>query len=319
MMKVVIVGPGAMGCLLGSFLAKLYGASGGPDDKLWLLEKSGERAARLIQSGIEIDGVCGSWRSRIKVTASPAEIGRADLVIICVKAYHTRDAVTQARVLVDESTRVLTMQNGIGNIEIISELVGQDKVIGGITSHGATLLGHGRIRHAGKGETVIGRLDGKIPVELRQIRELFNKAGIQTRISRDIKGLLWSKLIVNVGINALSAVTRLNNGRLLEFETTRRVMREAVTEAIRIAKRKRIKLIYDDPLAKVETVCEATGENISSMLQDILNKKRTEIDFINGVIVRQAQELGVAVPVNSVLVDLVKTLEQNQERFLSQS
>ena len=129
------------------------------------------------------------------------------------------------------------------------------------------------------------------------------------RISKDIKALLWSKLIINAGINALTALTRLNNGKLTEFEGTRRIMREAVTEAIRIAKRKRIKLIYDDPLAKVEAVCEATAGNVSSMLQDVLRKKRTEIDFINGVIVRQAQELGIPVSVNAMLLDLVKTIE----------
>jgi 2-dehydropantoate 2-reductase len=146
-------------------------------------------------------------------------------------------------------------------------------------------------------------------VELRQIREIFNKVGLEARISRDIKGLLWSKLIINVGINALTAITRLNNGRLIEFEGTRRILREAVTEAIKIAKRKRIKLIYDDPLAKVEAVCEATATNVSSMLQDVLRRRRTEIDFINGVIVRQGQELGIPTPVNSVLLDLVKTIE----------
>jgi len=309
-MKIVIVGPGAMGCLLAGFLAKLYSSSGKPEDKLWLLEKDSERARKLSEQGILVEGISGNWQSRVKITADPKEIGRADLLIICVKSYHTRDAITQAKILVDENSRVLTLQNGLGNIEIISEVVGQDKVIGGVTSQGATLLEAGRIRHAGKGETIIGRLDGKIPVELRAIREIFNKAGLETRISRDIKGLLWSKLIINVGINALTAITRLNNGRLLEFETTRRIMREAVTEAIRVAKRKRIKFLYDDPLAKVEAVCEATADNISSMLQDILKKKRTEIDFINGVIVRQAQELGILVPVNSVLVDLVKTIEQ---------
>ena len=146
-------------------------------------------------------------------------------------------------------------------------------------------------------------------MQMRSIREIFNKVGFATRISRDIKGLLWSKLIINVGINALTAITRLNNGRLVEFEGTRKVLRDAVTEAVRIAKRKRIKLIYDDPLAKVEAVCEATSGNISSMLQDVLRKKRTEIDFINGVIVRQAQELGIPTPVNSALVALVKTIE----------
>jgi 2-dehydropantoate 2-reductase len=203
----------------------------------------------------------------------------------------------------------LTLQNGIGNIEIIGEVAGSEKVIGGVTNLGATLLDIGKVRHAGKGETVIGRPDGKTSVELRTIREILNKVGLETRISRDIKGLLWSKLIINVGINALTAITRLNNGRLIEFEGTRRILRDAVTEAIRVAKRKRIKLIYDDPLAKVEAVCEATAANVSSMLQDVLRKRRTEIDFINGVIVRQGQELGIPTPVNSLLVNLVKTIE----------
>ena len=162
---------------------------------------------------------------------------------------------------------------------------------------------------------MLGRIDGKIPVEMRAIREIFNKVGLETRISRDIKSLLWSKLIINVGVNALTAITRLNNGKLLEFEGTRRILREAVTEAVRIAKRKRIKLDFDDPLAKVEAVCEATSANISSMLQDILRKKRTEIDFINGVIVRLGQELAIPVPVNTILADLVKTLESHQGRF----
>ena len=231
------------------------------------------------------------------------------MIIICVKSYDTKEAMMHAKSLVGEDTRVLTLQNGIGNIEILNEIAGSDKVIGGATNLGATLLDIGKVRHAGRGETVIGGVDGKIPVEMRSIREIFNKAGLQIRISRDIKGLLWSKLIINAGINALTAVTRLNNGRLIEFEGTRRILREAVTEAIRVAKRKRIKLIYDDPLAKVEGVCEATATNVSSMLQDVLKKKRTEIDFINGVIVRQGQELGISVPANSLLVDLVKTIE----------
>jgi len=245
------------------------------------------------------------------VTADAKKVGEADLIIICVKSYDTKEAITHAKPIVGEKTKVLTLQNVIGNIEIISEVVGSEKVIGGVTNLGATLLEVGRVRHAGYGETVIGRIDGKITVELRSIREIFNQAGLETRISRDIKGLLWSKLIINVGINALTAVTRLNNGRLIKFDGTRKILREAVTEAVRIAKRKRIKLIYDDPLAKVEAVCEATANNVSSMLQDVLRKKRTEIDFINGVVVRQGQELGIPVLVNQMLVDLVKTIESS--------
>lgn len=301
-MKIAIVGPGAMGCLLAALLSK-------SKEEIWVLDKEKERAASINQQGISIEGVSGNWHAAIKATSEAKEIGSADLVIICVKSYDTKEAIVHAKPLIGDNTKVLTLQNGIGNIEIIGEVAGADKVIGGVSNEGATLLDVGKVRHAGRGDTVIGRIDGKIPVELRGLREIFNKAGFKVRISRDIKGLLWSKLIINVGINALTAITRLNNGRLIEFEGTRKILREAVTEATRIAKRKRIKLIYDDPLAKVEAVCEATATNVSSMLQDILRKKRTEIDFINGVIVRQGQELGIAVPVNAILVDLVKTIE----------
>ncbi|MDD4980009.1 MAG: 2-dehydropantoate 2-reductase [Candidatus Omnitrophica bacterium] len=301
-MKIVIVGPGAMGCLLAGFLSK-------SKEEIWFLDENKERAAKMHHNGISIEGISGYWQTPIKATIDIKEIGKADLIIIAVKSYDTKEAVVQAKPLIGENTRVLTLQNGIGNIEVISEIAGNEKVIGGVTNLGATLLETGKVRHAGCGETVIGRIDGKIPAEMRSIREIFNKVGLETRISRDIKGLLWSKLIINSGINALTAITRLNNGRLVEFEGTRRILRGAVTEAIRIAKRKRIKLIYDDPLAKVEAVCEATASNVSSMLQDTLKKKRTEIDFINGVIVRQGQELGIPTPINSLLVDLVKTIE----------
>jgi len=301
-MKIVIVGPGAMGCLLAAFLSKTK-------EEIWILDYKKERAAEISQAGIALEGISGQWRCNPKATTEIKDIGRADLVIICVKSYATKEAITRAKALVGESTEVLTLQNGLGNVEIIAEAVGPERVIGGVTNLGATLLDTAKVRHAGKGETVIGRIDSKSTAGMRSLREIFSKAGLEIRISRDIKSLLWSKLIINIGINALTALTRLNNGRLTEFEGTRRIMREAVTEAIRIAKRKRIKLIYDDPLAKVEAVCEATAGNVSSMLQDLLRKKRTEIDFINGVVVRLGQELSIPVPVNTMLVDLVKTIE----------
>jgi 2-dehydropantoate 2-reductase len=307
-MKIVIIGPGAMGCLLASLLSKAKISGRQSPEEIWLLDKNKERATIINQQGIVVEGLM-DLATKIKVSVDPTEIGLADLAIVCVKSYDTKEAITRARTAIGDNTKVITLQNGIGNIEIISEVVGQEKVIGGVTNLGATLLGVGKVKYAGRGETVIGRIDAKIPVEMRSIRQLFNKANLETRISRDIKALLWSKLIINVGINALTAITHLHNGKLIEFEGTRRVLREAVTEAIRVAKRKRIKLIYDDPLAKVEAVCEATAGNVSSMLQDVLRKKRTEIDFINGVIVRQGQESGIPVPVNSVLVDLVKTIE----------
>jgi len=308
-MKIVIIGPGAMGCLFAAFLSR----SKSKEHEIWLLDKDAGRASRISKQGISVEGIAGSWHVDAHATSDIKDIQKPDLAIICVKSYDTKAAIDKFKPLVSDDTSVMTLQNGIGNIEIIGEAIGPDQVIGGITSLGATWLDVGRVRFAGKGETVIGRIDGKTSVQMRAIRELFNKAGLDTKISQDIRGFLWSKLIVNTGINALTAITRLNNGKLLEFEGSRKILRAAVTEAVKVAKRKRIKLLYDDPLAKVESVCEATSTNVSSMLQDALRKKRTEIDFINGVIVRFGQELGISVPVNAMLVDLVKVIESSYD------
>jgi len=303
-MKIVVVGPGAIGCLFAAYLAK-------SKEEIWLLDKDKERAAKINACGISLEGASGLWQSKPKATANPQDIGKADLIIICVKSFHTKVAIEQIQPLLVQDTKILTLQNGIGNVKIISELSGEERVIAGVTHEGATLMDIGKIHHAGRGEMIIGAIDGKTPVAMRAIREAFNQVGLKCKMSRDIKSLLWSKLIINAGINALSAITRLPNGKLIEYEGTRRILRDAVTEGSRIAKRKRIKLIFDDPLAKVEAVCEGTQGNLSSMLQDVLRKKRTEVDFINGVIVRLGQELGIDVPTNKFLLDLVKTIESS--------
>ncbi|MBN2830655.1 MAG: 2-dehydropantoate 2-reductase [Candidatus Omnitrophica bacterium] len=310
-MKIVIVGPGAMGSLLAAHLLKPK------KEEVWLFDYKKERAAKISESGISIEGVSGSWQVKPNVSCDINEVGPADLFIICVKSYDTKKAIANLKPIVKDNSAVLTLQNGIGNIEIITEALGSERIVAGVTNLGATLTQTGIVRHAGKGETAIGRMDAKMTVQMRSIRDTFNKAGLETKISRDIKGLIWSKLIINAAINALTAVLRINNGKLTEFEWTRKIMRDTVTEAVRIAKRKRIKLNFDDPLAKVEAVAEATATNISSMLQDVLRKKRTEIDFINGVIVRQGQELNIPVPVNQILVDLIKTIEASYDISLN--
>ncbi len=304
-MKITIVGPGAIGCLFAGFLARA-------NEEVWLLDKNPQRAGRLKEEGIKIEGL-SNISVKMNATINPDEIGQTDLIIICVKSYDTEQAIRSVKQLVGEKTAVMTLQNGIGNTQIIGEIVGRDRVIGGVTNHGATLLGWGHIRHAGKGETIIGKTDGKASGQLEDISAILNKAGFETVISKDIDAVIWSKLIINVGINALTALTRLNNGRLIEYEGTKDIMRLAVFEAVKIAKVKRIKLIYDDPIEKIESVCKATAGNVSSMLQDVLNKKRTEIDFINGAVVKWSQSLNVPTPVNYTLTNLIKTVEASYE------
>ena len=305
-MKIVIIGPGAIGILLAAHLSR-------GKNEVWLLDKKRERAQYLRKNGICVEGQ-SKISAKVKASVEAKEIGPADLVILCVKSYDTEEALKRALDLIKQDTYVLSLQNGLGNVQVLTDIVGEDKIIAGVTEQAATLLGPGVIRHTGKGETIIGRVNKQPLGKARIILGLLNQAGFPSRSTKDINSLIWSKLIINAGINPLSAITRLNNGKLLEYSETRELLRQAVSEAVRVAKRKRIKLKYDDPLQKVESVCRCTCANLSSMLQDVLNKKQTEIDFINGAILRQGKALRLATPVNEVLTSLVKTIEKNYER-----
>lgn len=309
-MKIAVVGPGAMGCLIAGFLKMRT------KEDVWLLDTHEERAVRTKNGGIKIESTGGAHQVKMDVASSAKEIGLCDLVMICVKSYSTEESCKDIKDLIGEDTHVLTLQNGIGNVQILNEHFGEERVIAGVTNHGATLLGAGHTRHAGKGDTIIGKSDGRLSGALKEVSALLSKAGFDTKISKDIDSVIWSKLVINVGINALTAITRLNNGRLVEFEEPRALLRSAVQEAVKIVKRKRIKLAYDDPIQKAESVAKATGLNVSSMLQDVLNKKRTEIDFINGAIVRQGKALGIPTPVNEVLTNLVRTIEMTYDKMV---
>ena len=307
-MKVVIVGPGAMGCLFAGYFAKKK------QHDTWILDKNTKRAKRLKENGIKIETEKGSFSVKINATARVSDIKSPELVILCVKSYDTEDALKTIEPALTKDSRVLTLQNGLGNMEIMNEIVGLERVLGGVTAHGATLLGEGYIRHAGRGDTVIGNISGKLTVSMRPVRELFNLSGFATRLTKDVNSIIWSKLIINVGINAISSLTRLRNGALIENQGTREVVSMAVTEAARLAKKKRIKLIYEDPIQKVESVCRATALNLSSMLQDVLKKRKTEIDYINGAIVRQAKSLSILTPTNVILTNLVKSIESTYSK-----
>jgi len=309
-MKITIVGPGAIGSLFGLSLMKTR-------EDVHFLDHNQKRVQKLKKDGIKIEGVSGNQHANIQITDDPGQIGSSDLVVVCVKSYDTEEAIKRSKPLIGEGTMVMSLQNGIGNIQILEDEVGEEKVIGGITNQGANVKDWGHIIHAGRADTIIGKRDKKVLGPIRDVAKLFNKAGFPTKISKDIDGIIWSKLIINVGINALTALTRLNNGRLLDYDGTRSIMKKLVSEAVKIAKRKRVKLIYDDPIQKVELVCRATAKSVSSMLQDIKNRKKTEIDFINGAIVRQGANYNISTPANEMVTNLIKTIEDSYEYSLS--
>lgn len=305
-MKICVIGPGAIGCLLAGFLIK----SG---EEVYLLDKDSERAERIATQGIKIEGISGQHQININITANLADVKTCELVIVAVKSYHTKEAVERAMSLISENTLVLSMQNGLGNLEEIAKVVGEERVIGGVTSMGATLLGDGHIRYAGVGETVIGKLktqNAKLKTQrLKEVAEVFNKAGFETKIVDNIQDLIWSKLIINVGINALTAIAKIKNGLIAKDKYLYEIMKLVVLEAVNVTKLKGISLAYDNPVEKVTSIAKATSGNISSMLQDVLRKKKTEIDYINGAIVKEAENLNISTPVNKILTLLVKSVE----------
>ena len=207
---------------------------------------------------------------------------------------------------------MLTLQNGLGNMEVLQEIFGKEKTLGGVTAEGATLLGDGHVRHAGRGDTKFG---SEVPLGdiLQKIVSAFNDAGFKTQSADNVKSLIWGKLIVNVGINALTAITRLKNGRLPDVGGTMEVMESAVRESVAVADAKGIDLPYPDPLGRVVEVCRATAGNIASMLQDVLKQSITEVAFINGAIVREGEALGIPTPVNQTLTCLVQAIQDTYE------
>lgn len=302
-MKIAIIGAGAMGSLFGGLLQEA-------GNEVHLIDVWKEHVDAINENGLRIEGISGDRTVRLKAHNKASEAGSCELVIVFVKSTFTKAAISDSLSLIDENTAVLTLQNGLGNADILGEVVGPEKVIAGVTSFGSTLLGPGRVRHAGSGDTYIGALADMPDEKVEEVAAVLSRSGIKTFCSKDVMSLVWNKLIVNVGINALTALTGLLNGELLEYEETEELLELAVEEAMEVAKVKGIKFIHEDPVAHVKEVARLTAANKSSMLQDMLNKKKSEVDFISGAVVREGRKTGVETPVNIVLTNLVKLKEK---------
>jgi 2-dehydropantoate 2-reductase len=303
-MKFLVVGPGAMGCLFSARL-KITG------NEVMLLDYDEQRAERISAQGVAVTGVSGDYTVPM-IAIVGGHPFKPDFILICVKSTNTKEAGERASSFAGPDTKVVTLQNGLGNREILEAIFGPEKVLGGVTAQGATLLGAGRIRHAGKGETVIGPA-GRGGSAAQELAASLNKAGFETRLVDSVEELIWGKLIINVGINALTAVARVKNGRIAALQCIRRVMEDAVSEALHVAEAKGIRLPYEKPFERVLSVCEATKDNVSSMLQDVLKGKRTEIEMINGAIAREGESLGIPTPVNKILACLVQGIQETYQ------
>jgi 2-dehydropantoate 2-reductase len=310
--RIGIIGPGALGCL---FAARLY-LSVNEQDEILLIDHRAQRAAELNRQGILYESDTGTERCPILVSSSPKSVGRLDALLCCVKSHNLEQSLQFVAPLLDPSTLLLFLQNGIDHLKY-----GEQKLLPAVTayassSEGATCLAPGHIRHAGKGHTTLGflfpgnRADDE---KLEQLATTLRNANLESSVSTDIRTRLWGKLFINVGINALTAVYNRTNGQLLTSCAARSRIKTLVREAENVAIAGGI-TIEEDPVAATLKVCKHTGRNISSMLQDIRNLRATEIDTINGAISRLGRENGVPTPLNDEVIVQVKKLE---ERYLS--
>ncbi len=301
-MKITIIGSGAMGCLFGGLLTEA-----GQDVRL--LDVWPEHVKALNEKGLSMFRESRERVIRVQATMDPDEIEETDLALIFVKHSQTREAAkTAVRLLGDTAGHILTLQNGMGNAEIIADVAGSGRVICGTTAQGAMLLGPGRIQHSGIGKTIIGMWDRDRQAIVDEVAAVFSAAGIATSGVNDIRPVIWSKLFANVGINAVTALTNIRNGQLLDLDASRELVKEAVFEAIAVARALQIP-VDDNALENVYGIAEATATNRSSMGQDVDARRPTEIDAINGYIVRRAEKSGINVPVNRCLTSLIKTLQ----------
>lgn len=245
---------------------------------------------------------------------------RFDFIFLTTKAYDSESAMVQYKALIDVSKWLVILQNGIGNEEIIEPYCEKSKIIRVLTTNGAFLDKPGQVTHTGKGITNIGfpylndlslnsQYKEQANLELLLLRDLLNIASLKTEIVGDIVAKSWEKVLVNIGINALGALTRLSNGKLIESEELTSIMDGCINEAIKVAQSEKIGIENKDYSKIAYDVARKTAINKNSMLQDILNGRPTEIEFMNGRILKLAKKSGIKVPYNTILTYLMRGLE----------
>jgi 2-dehydropantoate 2-reductase len=303
-MKIAILGAGSLGCSIGGVLAEA-------GNDVWLINRNAKLVEVLNRNGLTLRDGGVDRVVRVQAATSAQQVGVVDLVVVLVKSFDTTVAMTAAMALLGPQTHVLSLQNGVGHEEILAELVGRERVIGGKTYAGGSQLGVAHISIGTRGkETIIGELDGGASERTMQIAALFTEAGLQTTVSNNIMQTIWEKLLVNVSTGALCAITKLPYGKLYAVPEVEATAVAAVAEAMAVAQATGVKLTTTDPKqAWLKAAAGLPPEFKTSMLQSLEKGSVTEIDFINGAVVRQGQKYGIPTPVNQTLVACIKGIE----------
>jgi 2-dehydropantoate 2-reductase len=305
-MKIHLLGAGSLGCAIGGTLA----AAG---SQVTLIARSREHVAAVQAHGLVLRDADGNDRVVHVAAATDARgLSPADLVIVLVKSFHTEPAIEGYKSALGSDTIVMSLQNGLGHEEVLAKAVGRERLLAGKTYVGGVLIAPGIVRAGVQGKlTLIGEPAGGVSERVRRVAAEFERAGLQTTASNDISGVIWDKLLVNTATGALSAITRLPYGPMYATPELEATAVAAVAEAMAVARAQGVTLSIERPIDAWRMAGAGLGADFkASMLQSIEKGSVTEIDFVNGAVVREGERLGVPTPVNRTLVACVKGIEK---------
>ncbi|MFB6311469.1 MAG: ketopantoate reductase family protein [Salinirussus sp.] len=302
--RIGVIGAGAMGALFGGYLHKA-----GTD--VVLIDTWTDHVEAINEHGLRIERTdADDFVVHPPAVTDPSDVESVDSLLVFVKAMDTRQAIEDAEPIVTDETTVITLQNGLTNYETLREYLTPEQVLGGTTTMGASMEGPGHVLHTGQGETKVGGVDSAAAATFANTLE---DAGVETIVVDDPVPHIWDKQFVSVGIKPTAALTELLDGPLGSHEETAWFMEQLVSEAVAVAEARGVDIISDDPIETVYEVCEVNAETMSSMLEDVLKERPTEIDHITGAIVRYGDDVGVDTPYNRAATALVKGKQRSYQ------
>ncbi|HUJ85299.1 MAG TPA: 2-dehydropantoate 2-reductase [Burkholderiales bacterium] len=306
-MRVAVFGAGAVGCFYGGMLARA-------GHEVVLIGRAAHVDA-ILKSGLRFEGLQFDEHVRVDASTSPEAVRGARLVLFCVKSTDTEQGAAQIAPHLDSGALVLNLQNGVDNTERIQARVSRP-VIPAVVYVATEMAGPGHLKHHGRGELVIGAADGRpsaaLAEALASVQRWFAEAGVQVTISDNVAGELWAKLVVNCAYNALSAISQRPYGAMIRGTGVREVMRDVVAETLAVAAASGVRTA-PELVDNVYRIAEWMPTQYSSTAQDLQRGRPTEIDHLNGCVVRRGDALGIPVPANRTLWALVKLIESKGE------
>jgi 2-dehydropantoate 2-reductase len=307
-MRICVIGAGAMGSIYGGLLARR-------GEDVLLIDSWPEHVAAIARDGLRLDGITGELTIEVAAACEPPAEGFADLALIQTDTNNTAAAAETAKRVLKADGFAVTLQNGIGNLEILCAKLGEARVAGGLTYHSGAVRAPGHVSHTHAGPTWLGELDGHRSARVDDLAARLAKAGFAPTVVDNIVGTIWTKFVHNCAVNPVCAATGLRVGEIPRNRAADALQTRIIEEALEVVAAKGVALVDPDPMASIKAFCRKKF-NKPSMLQHMEAGRRTEIDALNGALVREGQALGLATPYNQAIAWLIEAMQSHRMQSL---